>query len=186
MKHLLTEGLDSFLVLYNKIWQRGYFPEKWLESPIIPKSKPGKDPTNPSSYRPVALISVLDKVMKRMINVRLINFLDQKGTLSTLKREGRAKRTTIDHLLSLGVTVRKAQAISEQVVSIFFDVEKANDLTWRHGNLMDIHEAGIEERMFKFIQNFLKPRSFKVKFNEISSLFIIPEEPPLQMKKKLG
>ena len=34
---------------------------------------------------------------------------------------------------------------------------------------MDIHEAGIEGRTFKFIQNFLKPRSFKVKVNEILS-----------------
>ena len=34
---------------------------------------------------------------------------------------------------------------------------------------MDIHEAGLEGRMFKFIQNFLKPRSFKVKVNKILS-----------------
>ena len=34
---------------------------------------------------------------------------------------------------------------------------------------MDIHEAGIGGRMFKFIQNFLKLRSFKVKVNEILS-----------------
>ena len=40
-----------------------------------------------------------------------------------------------------------ARASSEQVVSI--------------------HEARIERRMFTFIQNFLKPRSFKVKVNEI-------------------
>ena len=48
-------------------------------------------------------------------------------------------------------TVGKAQANGEQVVSIFFDIEKAYDLTWRHGILMDIHEAEIEEIMFNFI-----------------------------------
>ena len=104
-----------------------------------------------------------------MVNVRLLDFFEQKGTLSTLQCGGRAKRTTIDHLLSLEATVRKAQANSEHVVSIFFDMEKAYNLTWRHGILMDIHEAGIEGRMFKFIENFLKPRSFKVKVNEILS-----------------
>ena len=71
--------------------------------------------------------------------------------------------------MSLETTVRKAQANSDQVVSIFFDVEKAYDLTWRHGILMDIHEAEIEGRMVKFFQNFLKPRSFQVKVNEILS-----------------
>ena len=48
---------------------------------------------------------------------------------------------------------------------IFFDMEKAYDLTWGHSILMDINEAGIEGRMFKFIENFLKPSSFKVKAN---------------------
>ena len=34
---------------------------------------------------------------------------------------------------------------------------------------MDIRETGIEGRMFKFIENFLKLRSFKVKVNKILS-----------------
>ena len=34
---------------------------------------------------------------------------------------------------------------------------------------MDIHEAGVEGRMFKFIQNFLKPRTFKVEVIEFLS-----------------
>ena len=71
--------------------------------------------------------------------------------------------------MSLEATVRKAQANSEQVVSTFFDMGKAYDLTWRHGILMDIHKAGIEGRMFKFIQKKFKLRSFKVKVNEILS-----------------
>ena len=45
--------------------------------------------------------------------------------------------------------------------------KKAYDLTWRHGILKDIH--GEEGIMFKFIENFLKPRSFKVNVNEILS-----------------
>ena len=48
-------------------------------------------------------------------------------------------------------------------------MEKVHDLTWRKGILMDLHEAGIEGRMFKFIENFLRPRSFKFKFNIILS-----------------
>ena len=102
-----------------------------------------------------------------MVNIRLLEFFDQEGTLSTLQCGGRAKRTTVDYILSLEATVRKAQANREQVVSIFYDMEKAYDLTWRHGILMDVHETGIEGTMFKFIENFLKPRSFEVKVNEI-------------------
>ena len=86
-----------------------------------------------------------------MVNVRLLDFFEQKGTLSTLQWGSTAKRTNIDHLLSLEATVRKIQANSEQVVTIFFHMEKACDLKWRHGIPMDMHEAGIEGKMFKFI-----------------------------------
>ena len=73
LKHLLPEGLDSPLDLYNKIWQQEYFPEKSLESTIKLMSKPGKDPTNPSHYRPIVLTSVLCKAMDRKINSRLLD-----------------------------------------------------------------------------------------------------------------
>ena len=76
LKHLPPEGLDSLLVMYNKIWQQGYFSEEWLESTIIPIAKPDKDPTNPSNYRPNALTSVLCKTMERMVNVRLLDFFE--------------------------------------------------------------------------------------------------------------
>ena len=87
--------------------------------------KTWKDPTNTSNYCPIALTCVLCKVMERIVNVRLLDFFEQKGALSTLKCGGRAKQRTIDHLLSLEATVRKAQANSEHVVSIFFDMEKS-------------------------------------------------------------
>ena len=64
-----------------------------------------------------------------MVNVKLLEFSDQKGTPSTLHLWRQSQRTTIDHLLSLEATVRKAQANSERGVSISFDMEKASDLT---------------------------------------------------------
>ena len=100
---------------------------------------------------------------------RLLEFFDRKGILSTLQCGERAKQTTIDRLLSLEATVMKAQANSDQVVSIFFDMEKTYDLTWRHGIVMDLNGARIKEKMFNFTQKFLKPRYFKVKVNEILS-----------------
>ena len=73
-----------------------------------------------------------------MVYVRLLDFFEQKGALLPLQCGGSAKRTTIDHLLSLTAIVRNAQANSEQVLSIFFDMEKAYELTWRYDILMDL------------------------------------------------
>ena len=107
--------------------------------------------------------------MERMVNVKLLNFFEQKGIRSTLQCGGRAKRTIIGYILSLEAIVSKARANGEQVVFIFFDMEKVYYLTRRFGILIDIYWAGRERRIFDSIQNFIKPRSFKVKFNEILS-----------------
>ena len=45
------------------------------------------------------------------------------------------------------------------------DIEKAYDLTWRHGMLKDLNDAGIAGSRLNFVQNFQKPRSFEVKVN---------------------
>jgi len=81
------------------------------------------------------------------------------------------KTTKINHrpAISLESTVRKAQANGEHVVAIFFDIEKAYDLTWRYGVIKAIHQAGLRGGMARFIINFLEERTFKVKTNSIHS-----------------
>ena len=57
---------------------------------------------------------------------------------------------------------------NEYVTSVFLH-GKTYELTWRHGQLKDLHVAWIAGGTFNFIQKFLKPRSFKVKVNEVLS-----------------
>ncbi|GFU51046.1 reverse transcriptase domain-containing protein [Trichonephila clavipes] len=42
------------------------YPTQWQEAKVIPILKPGKDPKNPLSYRPIALTSCLCKTLERM------------------------------------------------------------------------------------------------------------------------
>ena len=39
----------------NEIWRTGKFPEDWHKAVIIPIPKPGKDKTEATNYRPIAL-----------------------------------------------------------------------------------------------------------------------------------
>ena len=43
---------------------------------VIPLLKPGKDHTDPSNYRPIALTSCLCKLMEKLVNKRLMWFLE--------------------------------------------------------------------------------------------------------------
>ena len=61
LKHLPDASLLLLLNIFNKIWISGDFPSDWRQAIIIPIPKPGKDPTNPTNYCPIALTSCIVK-----------------------------------------------------------------------------------------------------------------------------
>ena len=65
---------------------------------IVPK--PGKDTSDPSNYRPIALTSCICKVMERMINSRLVWYLERNKLLSYAMRFPQ----TTQHYQSSGTT----------------------------------------------------------------------------------
>ena len=55
--NLLTHLPQSVLPSVESItiWESGILPPTWREAVVVPIAKPGKDPNNPTNYRPIAL-----------------------------------------------------------------------------------------------------------------------------------
>ena len=169
LKHLPPESLSLLFDIYNYIWRTGDFPQCWSEAIIIPIPKPGKYHSDPNSYRPISLSSCVCKTLERMINDRLVWFLENNNILSDIQCGFRKRKSTIDHLVRLESLLRNAFLNKQEAVSIFFDLEKAYDTTWKYGILKDLHEAGLRGRMSVFISNFLENRNFRVRLGSILS-----------------
>lgn len=163
LKHLPNSSLLILLDIFNNIWLEGTFPPSWRRATTIPVAKPGKDPAQPGSYRPIALTSCVCKTMERMVNGRLVWFLESGGFIASQQSGFRSQRSTMDHLVSLETYIRDGFARGCHVVSIFFDLEKAYDTTWKHGIMMDLHSLGLRGHLPRFIQGFLTGRSFRVR-----------------------
>ena len=69
--HLNYNTKSQLLGIINRIWDTVDIPEIWKTGLLIPILKPGKDPKQPSSYRPITLLSCLCKLMERMVYNRL-------------------------------------------------------------------------------------------------------------------
>ncbi|GBN22722.1 hypothetical protein AVEN_68056-1 [Araneus ventricosus] len=78
IQNLTSVSQKNLLRLYNRIWNEHYFLTLWHQAVIIPLLKTGKDPTN---YRPITLTSCLCKLLEKMINRRLIYFLETNNFL---------------------------------------------------------------------------------------------------------
>jgi len=51
----------------------------------MPVPKPGKDTSSPTNYRPIALTSCVCKVMERMVNNRLVWYLERNKIITPTK-----------------------------------------------------------------------------------------------------
>ena len=162
LKHLPESSLQALPIIFNHIWTTSDFPEDWRLATVIPIPKPGKDPAEPTNYRPIALTSCLCKTLERMINKRLIWYLESNNLLSRYQSGFRAGRSTNDNLVKLETFIRDAFVKKEHVVAVFFDLEKAYDTTWRYGIMKDIHKLGLRGRLPTFIQSFLADRAMLV------------------------
>ncbi|KAJ2952282.1 hypothetical protein O0L34_g4563 [Tuta absoluta] len=68
---LLTKILNACLTL-------GYFPSSWKLAKVIAIKKPGKDPTMPTSYRPISLLPGFGKLFEEIILTRLSKAVDSQ------------------------------------------------------------------------------------------------------------
>ena len=139
----------GMLHLLNDIWISGNFPESWRTSTIIPVLKAGKDESDPSSYRPVALTSCICKIMERMINDRLVWYLEKHKLLTPVQCGLRKNHSTTDQLVRLEKFVREAFIQRQHAVAVFFNLEKAYDTTWKYGIIRDLHRAADCRRWLK-------------------------------------
>ncbi|GBL94579.1 putative RNA-directed DNA polymerase from transposon X-element [Araneus ventricosus] len=183
LNHLNDDSLFNILQLFNRIWKEGIYPTKWREAIVIPILKPGKDSADPMSYRPIALTSCLSKTLERMVNARLASMpvyvLETSNFLPIQQSGFRKKRSTIDNAVYLETQVRNAFLRRTHLVSVFFDIEKAYDRTWRYGILKTLANFGFCGNLPIFIQNFLLLRSFKVRIGcTLSDSFIQSEGVP--------
>ena len=160
LRHLPEVCLEVLLVAFNRIWLQGNFPDSWRNAIVIPIPKPGRDPCEAGNQRPISLTSCVCKTMERMINERLVYYLEINNLITEVQCGFRKNRSTIDHLIRLESLIKDAFINKERVVSIFFDLEKAYDTTWKHGILKDLFEMGLRGHLANFIANFLENRQF--------------------------
>ena len=176
LKHLPNNALSTIFHIFNDIWATGVFPESWRLATIIPIPKPGKDHEEPSNFRPIALTSCLCKTLEKMINKRIVWYLESNDLISPIQSGFRSGRSTNDHLVRLETFIRDAFVNREHVVSVFFDLEKPYDTTWCYGILKDLHDLGLRGRLPVFIRSFLEDRTMQVRVGSTLSDFYDQEQ----------
>lgn len=175
LKQLHLASLAKVLELYNQIWTTHQFPTLWRQSHIIPIKKAGSASPSPSSYRPISLTCTLCRLLEKMVNRRLMWFLEVNNLLSPTQSAFRQNRCTTDNLVLFQTEIAYAFAHKQDLIAVMLDIESAFDTTSRESILAKLKNINLNGNIYLFLKNFLTDRSFKVLANGEESVSFFPQ-----------
>ncbi|KAG5860923.1 hypothetical protein JTB14_034862 [Gonioctena quinquepunctata] len=148
------------------------FPNLCRDSIVLPIRKHDKPPTDPSSYRSISLTCTMCKLREKILNKRLLWYLQKHKILDPAQSGFRSNRSTADNLLLLQSHIITAFQNKQDVIAAAFDIKNAFHTVYRPNILAKVKECYITGNMYSLIENFLQNRTFKVTANgKTSSIY---------------
>ena len=153
--HELSYPLCS---LINQSLRLGIFSDTWKDALVCPIFK-GGDPASVTNYRPISLLSCLEKVPGRIIFKHLYNHLHENGVLTPLQSGFIPGDSTTNQLTFLYNTFCQALDSGKELRVVFCDVSKAFDRVWHKGLLCKLRAASISGSLLSWFESYLSATS---------------------------
>lgn len=109
------------------------------------------------------------KLLEKVINVRLMWFIERISYLSSDQNGFRYQRGTNFSLVKIQSEIENATKNKQFLGMVSLDIEKAYDTAWRPHIISKLQKILCQGNMIKFIKNFLSNRTFQVKVNNVLS-----------------
>lgn len=166
LKNIPERAIKMQQTIFNHTLSLDYFPPKFKTAIIKLIPKPKSDTTNPNNYRPISLLAIPGKILEKIINQQLREFLDQNNILNDRQHGFRAKRGTGTALIVILETLAHHIARRAQCYVVLRDVSKAFDKVWHTSLQFKLSHLNLPQCITKFICNFILNREAKIKVRD--------------------
>ena len=144
----------------QQLWKTQQWPQDWKRSGFIPIPKKG-NPKECSNYRTIALISHTSKVMLKILQARLQQYVNCE--LPDIQAGFRIGRGTRDQIDNIHWIIEKTREFQKNIYFCFIDYTKAFDCV-DHKKLWKIlKEMGIPEHLTCLLRNLYAGRESTVR-----------------------
>ena len=156
--HILKDEISQPLsYIFNLSFSSGVHPDILKLAKTIPVFK--KDSRlQVSNYRPISLLSNINKILEKLMYARLYEFLNENNCFYELQFGFRAKHSVNHALINITESVRKALDDGKIACGVFVDLQKAFD-TVDHKILIDkLKYYGIRGTANNWLASYLSNR----------------------------
>lgn len=134
LKKLPGNAIDVLASSINKSFETGVFPSCLKSAIVIPVFKGGNS-TDPSNFRPISLLSILSKVIEKIVKEQLLSYLNTYGIINKNQFGFQNGISTNDAIFSFLETLYLGLNDREVAAAVFCDFSKAFDCV-DHGILL--------------------------------------------------
>ena len=153
--------VPSLTRLINLCLSTSVVPDMWKKANVIPIHKHG-DKHVFANYRPISLLSVVSKILEKVVFKHVYNYFHTTDLLSSHQSGFRPGDSTVNQLAYLYNTFCQAIDAKKDIKIVFCDVSKAFDKVWHKGLLYKLHRTGIRGRLLSWFNNYLTQRMQRV------------------------
>jgi hypothetical protein len=136
---------------------------------VLPILKPGKDPTLPSSYRPISLLDTVGKLFEKILLSRVLREVNEHGLLREEQFGFRPKHSTTLQLVCLVERVNRNFDERRLTGAVFLVVAKAIDTVCAKVLLYRLTVLNFPSYLVKTICSYLDCRTFQTSFQSATS-----------------
>ena len=148
------------------------FATKWKIGKLLPLHKgKGLDPYHPSSYRPISLLPIMGKIVERVLQPQILNFMENTGQINPNHHSYRKNHSTVTAMLQLSDAIFNGCDTNKITTLVTLDQSAAFDVL-RHQTLMrKLAMYNFGENVLTWIESYLKFRSQYVSIGTRNSTY---------------
>ena len=162
------KSAEIFLVsplttLFNLIWEKGIYPEKWSEGIIQPLHKKGSQDLA-DNYRKVTLMACMGKIFEGIINCRLECQSDELDINDPNQFGFCVNRRTTDNVFIIDTLVSHQKHLKKPLYATFVDFTKAFDFINRDLLYYKLLVAGFSSKICKIVMRMFSKSNARVRW----------------------
>jgi hypothetical protein len=146
----------------------GIFPDIFKISIVHPIHKGGaRDCVN--NYRPISVLPALSKVLEKVMNKRLLSFLDKEHLISDNQFGFRAGKSTADAISEMADYIAQNLDKKRKCLGIYLDLAKAFDTVSAPILLYKMERIGVRGNCLRLFESYLSQRFQRVQIGKYIS-----------------